>query len=253
VERALAAAAPDRTVPAVALRGGQTAARAALRAFLRDGLPRYGEGRNHPDDDASSGLSPWLHFGHVSAHEVRAAVVRADAPGREAFLDQLVTWRELGFAAAARDPGNHARYEGLPAWSRATLEEHADDRREAVYAIEDLAASRTDDPVWNAAQRQLVREGRMHNYLRMLWGKRVLSWTASPREAFDTLVELNDRYALDGRDPNSYTGISWCLGKYDRAWGPERPVFGKVRYMSTASTLKKLRMKQYLRRYGPAP
>ena len=135
-----------------------------------------------------------------------------------------------------------------PTWAQATLEKHIRDRREYVYSLDDFAAAETHDELWNAAQRQLVREGRIHNYLRMLWGKKILEWTATPREAIDVMIELNNRFALDGRDPNSYSGIFWCLGRYDRPWGPERPIFGTVRYMSSDNTQRKLRVKEYLQR-----
>ncbi len=173
------------------------------------------------------------------------------AASAEAFLDQLVTWRELGYNMCVHRP-DYDRYESLPDWARATLELHAPDRRDPTYTLDQFAAAETHDPVWNAAQRQLVRDGALHNYLRMLWGKKILEWTESPREALDVMIELNNRYALDGRDPNSYSGIFWMLGRYDRAWGPERPIFGKIRYMSSDSTIRKLKMKQYLERYGNA-
>ena len=172
------------------------------------------------------------------------------SPGAESWLDEFVTWRELGFNMTAnRD--DYDRYESLPAWSQATLEKHARDRREYVYSLDEFVAAETHDELWNAAQRQLRREGRIHNYLRMLWGKKVLEWTATPRDAIDVLIELNNRFALDGRDPNSYSGIFWCLGRYDRPWGPERPIFGTVRYMSSLSTQRKLRVREYLQTYGP--
>jgi deoxyribodipyrimidine photo-lyase len=171
----------------------------------------------------------------------------------EAFLDQLVTWRELGYHAAARRPDDYDRYEALPAWARATLEKHAGDARPALYAHDRLERGDTGDELWNAAQRQLRGEGRIHNYLRMLWGKRVLEWTPSPREALAALFALNDRWALDGRDPNSASGIGWCLGRYDRPWAPERVVYGVVRYMSSANTRRKLRLTGYLRRWSARP
>ncbi len=168
----------------------------------------------------------------------------------EAFLDELVTWRELGYNMCAhRDDYN--QYESLPDWARTTLEKHARDRRQRIYSLRQLERSETYDPLWNAAQRQLVREGRMHNYLRMLWGKKILEWTPSPREALAVMLELNNKYAVDGRDPNSYSGIFWCLGRYDRPWGPERKIFGKVRYMSSENTARKLSVAGYLERYGP--
>lgn len=255
---------------AVALKGGATAARQQLDAWLHDGLPRYADGRNHPDDDAASGLSPWLHFGHLSAHRLVRAVLDRDgwtpdeladkpsgkregwwgaSPEVEAFLDECITWREVGHVFAHHVP-DHDTFDSLPDWAQATLRHHQDDAR-TVYSLDDLEHARTDDAVWNAAQTQLVRTGVMHNYLRMLWGKKVLHWSADPREAYETLVHLNDRYALDGRDPNSYSGIGWVFGRYDRAWGPEREVFGKVRYMTSANTRRKHDVRSYLERWAP--
>jgi deoxyribodipyrimidine photo-lyase len=266
---ALAALPVDHRVPPCDLRGGCEAARAALARFVDGALPRYAEQRNHPDAAVTSGLSPWLHFGHVSAHEVFARVADAErwAPerlagaggkragfwgmgaGAEAFLDQLVTWRELGYVEAARRE-DHARYDSVPGWARETLARHAGDPRDRIYSPEELEGARTSDPIWNAAQRQLLGEGTIQSYLRMLWGKRVIGWSRTPEEACAALVALNDRWALDGRDPNSYSGILWCFGKYDRPWGPERPVFGTVRYMTSASAVRKLRLTAWLARWG---
>ena len=150
----------------------------------------------------------------------------------------------------ARSWPEYDTYESLPMWARETLEEHAGDQRTHIYTLDDFAAGRTHDPLWNAAQNQLRRDGDLHNYLRMLWGKKILEWTRSPQEAADVMIELNNRYALDGCDPNSYSGIFWVLGRYDRAWGPERPVYGKIRYMTSENTARKVRVKDYLRRYG---
>ncbi|HVN75484.1 MAG TPA: hypothetical protein VMT19_04150 [Thermoanaerobaculaceae bacterium] len=261
----------DRSVHAVAgTPGGTAAGRARIARFVSSALEPYAEVRDHPDDDGTSGLSPYLHFGHVSAHEVFAAVARhqgwtaerlAPRPSgkrsgwwgmgeaAEAFLDQLVTWRELGFNfAAKRDDGE--TYESLPPWALATLGRHASDPRPRLYPAERLEQADTHDPLWSAAQRQLLREGRIHNRLRMLWGKKILEWSPSPREALAVMLELNNRWALDGPDPNSASGIMWCLGRYDRPWGPERPVFGTVRFMSSESTSRKARVREYLARYG---
>jgi deoxyribodipyrimidine photo-lyase len=169
----------------------------------------------------------------------------------EAFLDQLVTWRELGFNYCSRRK-NYTRYESLPPWALETLELHSTDRREYTYTIEEFEQALTHDPLWNAAQNQLRVEGHIHNYLRMLWGKKILEWSSHPSEAMQIMIDLNDKYAVDGRDPNSYSGISWVLGRYDRPWGPERPIFGKVRYMSSANTARKLRVKDYIRSYVEA-
>ena len=171
------------------------------------------------------------------------------SPGAEAFLDQLVTWRELGFNMCFHRP-DYASYDSLPAWAQKTLAEHAHDERPHLYELADLERARTHDDIWNAAQRQLQRDGIIHNYLRMLWGKRIVEWSPNARVALGHMVELNNRYAIDGRDPNSYAGIFWVLGRYDRAWGPERKIFGKVRYMSSANTRRKLRLGGYLERYG---
>jgi deoxyribodipyrimidine photo-lyase len=261
----------SREVPAAGLRGGAKRAGETWRGFLRGGLPRYDEVRNHPDEDATSGLSPYLHFGHISAHQAVAELLESEgwtpeklgdrATGQragwwgvgasaEGFLDQLVTWRELGFNLCATR-ADYDRYESLPDWARATLAKHARDPRPYTYDLAALAGADTHDPLWNAAQRQLVREGRLHNYLRMLWGKKILEWSASPEAALEVMVELNNKYALDGRDPNSYSGIFWCLGRYDRPWGPERPIFGTIRYMSSENTARKLRVNSYLRAHGP--
>lgn len=267
---ALAALPLNHAVGVVSMRGGAKAAGKRLTDFLASGLDRYHEDRNVVDDGAASGLSPWLHFGHLSAHQAVASVLareswspqrlgsKADgkregwwgiASAPESFLDELVTWRELGHHYCFHRPA-HETWEDLPAWARATLEVHAQDPREHVYTLEQFADARTHDPLWNAAQRELRQDGRMHNYLRMLWGKKVLEWTRHPREALAILTELNNRYAVDGRDPNSSSGISWCLGRFDRPWAPQRPIFGQIRYMSSASTLKKIKLKGYLERYG---
>lgn len=252
--------------------GGPVAGAARLAAFVASDLARYLEDRNHPDRHATSRLSPYLHFGHVSTHQILEALAaredwrperlmtspRAGAregwwklsPPAEAFLDQVVTWRELGFNMAWQRP-DCASYDELPEWARRTLAEHADDPRDPVYSLAQLEAAATHDPLWNAAQRELVRDGRIHTYLRMLWGKKVLEWSPTPQAALEALLVLNDKYALDGRDPNSISGITWCLGRYDRAWGPERPIFGKLRYMSSGSTRRKTSLKHYLARYGP--
>lgn len=261
----------DHDVAPVPYRGGAVAAGQVLDAFIDDKLARYADERSDPDADAASGLSPYLHFGHVSAHEIVARVWKdADwdpsrlagakvtgsregwwglPPYAESFLDEIITWRELGYVFCHHRP-DHGTYESLPTWAQATLAKHASDPRPHLYTLAELEAARTGDDVWNAAQRELLAEGRIQNYLRMLWGKKILEWSPSPRAALATLVHLNNKYAVDGRDPNSYSGILWTLGLFDRPWGPERPIFGTVRYMSSASTIRKLRLKQYLARWA---
>ena len=251
------------------VQGGSGAAKQQLETFLRHRLESYSTERNDPSADGTSGLSPYLHFGHISSHEIFSAVTKQEkwkperlalrangsragwwgmSPSGESFLDQLITWRELGFNTCHRRK-DYDRFESLPPWAQKTLTDHAGDARPVTYTIEEFAAARTHDGLWNAAQIQLVREGRIHSYLRMLWGKKILEWTRSPQEALRVMIELNNRYALDGRDPNSYSGIFWCLGRYDRPWGPVRPIFGTVRYMSSANTTRKLNVKPYLEKY----
>lgn len=251
--------------------GGSEAAADRLGHFLKKILPGYTVTRNRIDPDSTSGLSPYLHFGHLGAHQVFHAFARHEgwepestqkAGGKkqgfwgmseesEAFLDQLVTWRELGFNWCARRD-DYADYDSLPGWARATLAKHAGDPRPVVYTPAQLEAAATHDPLWNAAQTQLVRDGVIANYLRMLWGKKILEWSATPEVALETTIHLNDKYALDGRDPNSYTNILWLFGRHDRPWGPERPIFGTVRYMSSDNTARKMPTRDYLRRFGPS-
>ena len=264
----------DHTVGAVAAtRGGSREARARLTHFLAQGLEHYQDDRNHPGEECESGLSPYLHFGHVGSHEVFQAVVAREgwtpddldtvvrgkragwwgmAPEAEAFLDQVVTWRELAINTCVHLPETYASMASLPAWALRTLHTHALDPRPYTYAPEELEQGATHDAIWNAAQHQLRAQGTIHNYLRMLWGKKILEWSRSPDEALATMIHLNDKYALDGRDPNSYAGILWCLGRNDRAWGPERPIFGTVRYMSSDQARKKLKLGSYLTRFTAA-
>ncbi|MCB0222015.1 MAG: deoxyribodipyrimidine photolyase [Chrysiogenetes bacterium] len=252
--------------------GGFSSAHAALGRFLKSGLPHYERDRNHPDAHGASGLSPWLHFGHLSTHDIVHYLLDLEdwdpsrlgthAPGQKGFwglgapaadfVDELITWREIGFNFC-HHRADYDQFESLPDWARRTLNEHARDTRHEHYRFDELEQARTGDPIWNAAQAQLLEDGRMHNYLRMLWGKKILEWSASPKDALATMIELNNRYALDGCDPNSYSGIFWVLGRYDRAWGPERQIFGKIRYMSSQNARRKLRMKQYLERYSDQP
>jgi len=261
----------DHDVGSTGWQGGHGAARARLDAFLAEGLDRYSE-RNQPDASVASGLSGWLHYGHISSHEIFDAVVRQEgwSPARispphdgrragwwgmsapaEAFVDQFVTWRELGYLYCSREP-DYDKYDTLPQWALDTLSAHASDRREHIYTREEFERAETHDELWNAAQRQLVGEGIIHNYLRMLWGKKILEWSRHPRDALDTMIELNNRYAIDGRDPNSYSGIMWTLGRFDRGW-PEREVFGKVRSMTSPSTRRKVRLDRYLERWALQP
>jgi deoxyribodipyrimidine photo-lyase len=229
--------------------GGARAAEARLRAFLAREGRRYDTARDDAVADETSGLSPYLHFGAISARRCALAAREAlPQPARDAFLEQLVVRRALAFNHAAREP-LHARWEGLPAWARETLEAHAGDPRGGDAGPCDAATlerAASPDRVWNAAQRDLVEHGRMHNVMRMYWGKQLLPLLASPREAFDFAVAMMDRYALDGRDPNTYTGVGWCFGLHDQPF-PERAIFGKVRPMGLGALKKRFDVEAYAR------
>ncbi|QDT44445.1 Deoxyribodipyrimidine photo-lyase [Gimesia alba] len=264
----------DHQVGPSVFNGGMDAAKARLKQFLDKRFDRYLDERNLPEEDVTSGFSPYLHFGHISAHEIFDQIINHEhwtiekvldqkATGKragwwnmsetaEAFLDQLITWRELGYNMCWQR-ADYDQYESLPDWAQKTLEAHARDPRDPCYTRDEFENAETHDELWNAAQTQLVTEGRLHNYMRMVWGKKILHWSASPQEALLTMIHLNNKYAVDGRNPNSYSGIFWCLGRYDRAWGPERPIFGKIRYMCSKNTARKFSVSGYLERYSREP
>lgn len=229
---------------------GTKAGMSLLAEFLQDRLPTYAKDRNDPNRNGVSGLSPYLHFGQISPQRValEASKAAVSEESRKAFLEELIVRRELSDNFCLYNP-SYDRTEGFPAWARKTLEEHRSDSREALYDRTRLENAETEDPLWNAAQVQLVRTGKMHGYLRMYWGKKILAWTSSPEEALETAIVLNDRYELDGRDPNGYAGIAWCIGGvHDRPW-PERPVFGKIRTMTLSGCRRKFDVEQFVRRF----
>jgi deoxyribodipyrimidine photo-lyase len=233
--------------PSVCFRGGYTAARERLEYFLRHNLKRYADSRNEPSAHATSNLSPWLHFGQISSLEVALAAraySRKHGVSDSEFLEELIVRRELSFNFT-----RFARYdslESLPEWARATLRKHQDDPRPAIFTRAQLEAGDTYDDLWNATQKELLVRGKIHGYYRMYWGKKIIEWSATPEEALDTMIYLHDRYALDGRDPNTYTNILWCFGLHDRPWN-EREVFGQVRYMSLDGMKRKTDTKAYIR------
>lgn len=261
----------DHSVAPAAMRGGSAAAEARLELFVSRKLAAYDTARNEPEIDGTSALSPYLHFGHVSTHQIFRAVAKRERwnAGRlgksiggsksgwwkmskpaEAFLDELVTWRELAFNMASHRPEEYTSFESLPSWALQTHAKHLRDARPHLYSLEQLERSQTHDALWNATQQQLVRDGWFHNYLRMLWGKKILEWSRSPQEALARMEHLMGKYSLDGRDPVSWSGYLWVLGRYDRPWGPERKIFGKVRYMSSENTAKKLSVKNFIAKYA---
>ncbi len=232
--------------PSPTIRGGRRAALGRLAAFTVRGLGRYVEDRNDPNLDATSRLSPWLHFGNIGIHEVLLAAREAGpALAYEKFQDEALTWRELAhnFVYLNR---RHRTWDAVPGWAKSELADHSADTRPALYSDEDLDMARTGDELWNACQHSLLRDGELHNYLRMLWGKAVLMWKQDPADALRVLEHLNNKYALDGRDPNSYGGILWCFGKFDRPFY-RRPIYGTVRYMSLKAAEKKFDVRQYIR------
>ena len=260
----------DKTVKESPIVGGYKKAKERLDYFLENGYNDYATLRSHPSEDASSQLSPYLHAGHISPYEIFVKVNELESwsmenvnpafVGRrqgwwggsenlESFFDELITWRELGYHTCVTR-ANYDQYSSLPDWAIKTLEEHSDDPREHVYSLQQLVNSETHDEIWNAAQTQLREEGIIHNYLRMLWAKKILEWAPNPQLALSYMIDLNDRFALDGRDPNSYSGVFWSLGRYDRAWGPERKIYGKIRYMTSENTAKKFKLGGYLEKYG---
>jgi deoxyribodipyrimidine photo-lyase len=237
----------DRSAGKVArFKGGAAEARRRLRRFVTQRLDHYGRNSHQPQTDGISELSPYLHFGQISALEIAHRIRASAAPEneKEAFLEQLIVRRELAvnFVWYTRD---YDRWACLPDWARHTLEHHARDRRATLYSREDLEFSRTRDPYWNAAMTEMRESGFMHNYMRMYWGKKILEWTRSPQEAFQIVLSLNNRYFLDGRDPNSYAGAAWIFGKHDQAW-QERPVFGKTRTMNAAGLQRKCDIQAYV-------
>jgi len=226
--------------------GGCSAARKRLDLFVRDKLDRLEQYRSDPGPDYQSHLSPYIHFGQISPLEIALAVKNSGSPGKDLFLEQLIVRRELSLNHVWYNPA-YDRFDGLPEWARKTLKYHEGDRREYIYSREEWEAGRTHDVYWNAAQKELAERGSIHGYMRMYWGKKILEWSASPEEAFETALYLNDKYALDGRDPNGYTGAAWCFGRHDRPW-PERPVYGNIRYMNHRGLERKFRMNEYLER-----
>jgi deoxyribodipyrimidine photo-lyase len=249
----------DRSVaPVEEWKGGTHAALKRLKLFTAEMLGDYERLRNHPETDGTSCLSPYLHFGHIGPVTIALAIdaaVKRDPKlhsARESYFNELIVWRELAVNFVRHTP-HYDSPECAEAWAKTTIAEHARDEREHIYTLSELESAQTHDDLWNAGQAQMVRHGWMHNHMRMYWAKKILEWTPNVATAIRYAIHLNDKYFLDGRDPNGYAGIAWALlGKFDRAWG-ERPVFGKIRYMSGASTGKKFDSKRYIAQMGILP
>jgi deoxyribodipyrimidine photo-lyase len=238
----------DMTVQEVDwLQPGEKAAKMAMQKFLRSRLSLYDKHRNDPALDGQSDLSPYLHFGHISPQRValEALKISTDKKSRDAFLEELIVRRELSDNFCNYNP-NYYKVEGFPAWAKNTLNTHRNDKRRYIYTLKQFENALTHDELWNAAQTEMIKKGKMHGYMRMYWAKKILEWTESPERAIEIAIYLNDRYELDGRDPNGYTGIAWSIGGvHDRAWN-ERPVFGKIRYMSYNGCKTKFAIGKYI-------
>jgi deoxyribodipyrimidine photo-lyase len=249
----------DRSVlPVEAWTGGAHAAQKRLQHFVKSMLADYETKRSRPEVDGSSCLSPYLHFGHIGPLTIALAVeaaVRKNArlrPARDAYFNELIVWRELA-VNFVRYTKNYDSHECAEPWAKQTISEHERDEREYVYKLSELEGARTHDDLWNAAQLQMLHHGWMHNVMRMYWAKKILEWTPDIATAMRYAIHLNDKYFLDGRDPNGYAGVAWAiLGKFDRAWN-ERPIFGKIRYMSGASTGRKFDSKRYMQQMQVLP
>jgi deoxyribodipyrimidine photo-lyase len=238
----------DRSVaPVNSFRGGTREGLRILHEFVTENLAHYPDRHNQAHENGTSRLSPYLHFGHIGPHTVALAVQNAKAPqtAKDDYLDQLITWRELSIAMVHYNPMYDTFECGEP-WAHKTLAEHAKDPRPIQYTPQQLEHAKTYDDLWNAAQFQMVHAGWMHNYMRMYWAKKILEWSKTPQQAYRTAVYLNDKYFLDGRDPNGYAGIAWCMvGKFDRPWFP-RPIFGTIRYMARSGAEKKFNTEKYI-------
>ncbi|MGE4488862.1 MAG: deoxyribodipyrimidine photo-lyase [Kiritimatiellales bacterium] len=227
-------------------KGGTLEAKRRLKKFIAESLAVYSDHSNQPQTDDISMLSPYLHFGQISPLYIASEILKSDAPqnAKDAFIEQLIVRRELAMNFCWFTP-DYDKFSCLPDWAKQTLKHHAKDKREYLYSRDELEQSQTHDPYWNAAMTEMCVTGYMHNYMRMYWGKKVLEWSPTPEEAFDTLLAINNKYFIDGRDPNSYAGVAWVFGKHDTAW-KKRPVFGKVRYMNAAGLKRKCDIEAYV-------
>jgi deoxyribodipyrimidine photo-lyase len=233
--------------PSLSFAGGRKACEKLLDHFLHENLRQYGSTRNQPTKHTTSHMSPYLHFGQMSSLEI-ALAVNAQAQKHklitEEYLEELIVRRELSFnyARFVEDPGN---LKNLPAWCQETMKQHAHDKRDPRYSYKQLENAETYDELWNATQKEMLLRGKIHGYYRMYWGKKIIEWSRRYQEAADTMIEIHERFALDGRDPNTYANVLWCFGLHDRAWG-ERPIFGKLRYMSLKGLQRKTDTQAYI-------
>jgi len=237
----------DRSVKKVPdYRGGTREAKKHLQIFLEEKLDRYAEFRNNPTLDVLSNMSPYLHFGQISPLYVALKVLETKSPGQEAYFEEVIIRRELSINFVFYND-RYDSFNALPGWAQTTLKTHQKDRRQYVYSREELETAKTHDPYWNSAQREMVLKGKMHGYMRMYWGKKIIEWSQTPEGAFRNALYLNNKYELDGRDPNGFAGVAWCFGKHDRPWA-KRPILGNIRYMNDKGLKRKFDADEYVRR-----
>jgi deoxyribodipyrimidine photo-lyase len=235
----------DRSVGKVkGFRGGSKQAKRLLNSFIRNKLDDFAESRNDPNENCVSNMSPYLHFGQISPLYIALKIIKISSPGKDAYLEELIVRRELSHNFVFYNK-NYDAFKCLPPWAVRTLNFHRRDKRQYLYSLEQFEKAKTHDPYWNAAQKEMVITGKMHGYMRMYWGKKILEWSKDPRSGFKIALHLNNKYELDGRDPNAFAGVTWCFGKHDRAWS-ERPVFGKIRYMNAAGLKRKFDIEAYV-------
>jgi deoxyribodipyrimidine photo-lyase len=245
VELALSKLNIDRSVdPVKTFSGGTTEAKKRLTDFIKNKLDDYADLRNDPCLDATSNMSPYLHFGQISPLYIALKVMQSKSKGKEAYLEELIVRRELSYNFVYYN-NTYDKFSCLPPWAKNTLNFHSRDKREYVYSLEEFEHAKTHNPYWNAAQKEMMITGKMHGYMRMYWGKKILEWTKNPKQGFKIALYLNNKYELDGRDPNGFAGVAWCFGKHDRAWS-ERKVFGKIRYMNAAGLKRKFDTDKYI-------
>ena len=232
----------------VTFHGGHSEAKKLLHNFIEHKLDIYSKDRNDPTKQCVSNMSPYLHFGQISPLQIALMVLQTDSPGVDSYLEELIIRRELAINFVFYNP-HYDSFDGLHEWQKKTLGEHSNDPRDYIYSESEFENAETHDPYWNAAQRQMMRTGKMHGYMRMYWGKKIIEWTRTPEQAYKMALFLNNKYELDGRDPNGFAGVAWCFGKHDRPW-KERAIFGKIRYMNAKGLKRKFDADAYVKMIG---
>jgi len=247
IDKALSKLDIDRSVAKVdSFHGGTKEAKRRLNNFLKNKLDRFADLRNDPTADYASNMSPYLHFGQISPLYIALEVSKTSSAGKDAYLEELIVRRELSFNFVFYND-RYDSFACLEPWAKRTLNFHRSDKREYVYTFEQFEKAQTHDPYWNAAQKEMVLTGKMHGYMRMYWGKKILEWSRNPQTGFKIALQLNNKYELDGRGPNAFAGVAWCFGKHDRAWG-ERATLGKIRYMNAAGLKRKFDAEAYVKK-----